>query len=111
MSHLIFATPVRIVESTLIYTGRCFLFSLLLGLDTVNDAVIAVHNDIDGDDATKEVVPSNTYDASAMGINGLVLKFAKDLSTGLYIKVTNIGSGSVVVDYRKAEDLSMHTFR
>lgn len=98
MQH-IYGTPVRVIESTLIYTGKGFLFSLLIGMDTVNDPVIAIHDDTDGDTAANEIVPSNTYDADALGINGLVLKFAKHFETGLYIKIANLGSGSVVLDY------------
>lgn len=109
MAH-IYATPVRITSSTLIYTGEGFLFSILVAPDTVNDPVVAVHDDTDGDTAANEIKPSVTYDASALGDNGVVLKFAKRFTTGLYVKIANIGSGSVVVDYRTQGDLFPHKF-
>lgn len=107
MRH-IYGTPIRITSSTLIYTGKGFLFSLLIGMDTINDPVIAVQDDTDGDTAENEIVPSNTYDADALGINGLILKFAKHFETGLYVKIANLGSGSVIVDYRTKGGLFPH---
>jgi len=99
----IYGIPKRIIESTLIYTGSVFLFSLLIGTDTLNDPVISVHNAVNGDTAANEVVPSSTYDASLLGINGFILHFAKHLDTALYVKIASIGSGSVVADYRPRE--------
>ena len=107
MQH-IYGTPIRVTSSTLVYTGRGFLFSLLIGTDTVNDPVIAIHDDTDGDTAANEIVPSNTYDATALGINGLVLKFAKNFTTGLYVKIANLGSGSIIIDYRTKGGLFPH---
>lgn len=103
---LIYADTERIVESTLIYTGKGFLFSILIGTDTINDPVVAVYDDTDGDTAGNRIIPSNTYDASALGINGVVLKFAKKFSTGLYVSITNIGNGDVIVDYRTLNSMS-----
>lgn len=97
---MIYGIPYRATASALIFTGAGFLFSMLLGSDTINDPVVSVHDALNGDTATNEIIPSNTYDASALGINGLALHFAKHFSTGLYLKIANIGSGSVVVDYR-----------
>ena len=101
----IYAETDRITSSTLIHTGEGFLFSLLIGTDSVNDPVVAVYDDVNADTAGNRIVPSTTYDASALGINGVVMRFAKKFSTGLYIAISNIGSGEVTVDYRKSTDL------
>jgi len=100
---MIYADPVRITASTLIYTGKGYLMTLLIGSDGTNNPVVAVYDDTDGDTAANQIVPSQTYDAISLGLNGIILQFAKKFSTGLYVSISNIGSGSVIVDYRKGE--------
>lgn len=104
MKHL-YGIPYRATASALIYTGPGYFFSLLIGTDGSNDPVIAIHDALNGDTATNEIVPSTTYDASLLGINGLVLHFAKHFKTGLYAKIANIGTGSIVVNYRPQDSL------
>jgi len=104
----IFGKPKRLVESTLVYMGKGFLFSLLIGSDGINDPVIAVHDALNGDTAANEIVPSNAYSAKTLGLNGFVLNFAKGFTTGLYVKIANLGSGSVIVDYRSQGGLFPH---
>lgn len=94
------ATVHRLTASALVYTGRCYLASLIVGVDGVNDPVVGVYNDTDGSTAGNRVIPSVTYDATILGISGVVLQFMKDCTTGLYVSVANIGSGEVIVDYR-----------
>ena len=71
---------------------------------------IAVYNDTSAGTAGNRIVPSVTYDASALGINGFILQFGKKFTTGLYVAISNIGSGEVIVDYRAANDLVPHKF-
>ena len=106
-----YSTPARLEASALIHTGQGVLMSLLIGTDGVNDPVVAIHDDVDGDTAGNEILPSSTYDASALGINGVVLKFAKEFTTGLYVKLANMGSGAVVVDYRTQGTLHPKSFK
>ena len=101
----IYGTPARIIVSTQIHIGKGFLFSLLIGTDITNDPVVAVYDDVGDATAANQIIPSATYDATALGINGVVLQFAKDFNTGLYISIANIGSGSVVADWRSQGDL------
>ena len=105
-----YTTTSRITESSLIYTGTGFLFSILVGADNVNDPVVAVYDDTDGNTAANRIIPSVTYDASVLGLNGVVLEFPKKFTTGLYVVVTNIGSGEVIVDYRQENDLVPYKF-
>ena len=101
----IYGTPTRIVAGAQIHTGEGFLFSLLIGTDSVNDPVIAVFDDVGGATAANQIIPSTEYDASVMGMNGLVLKFSKKFTTGLYVAIANIGTGSVIVDGRSQGNL------
>ena len=105
--RLIRAESSRITASTLIFTGDCVLISLLVGVDGVNDPVVGIFNALDGADPTKRVVPSVTYDASALGLNGYMAAFVKRCRTGLFISIANIGSGEVIVDYRTMASLGI----
>lgn len=100
-----------LTASALIHTGAGFLFTVLIGTDGVNDPVVAAYNDTDGDTAGNRIVPLTTYDASALGINGFVLQFAKKFTTGLYISISNLGAGELVVDYRTVGSLTPYKFR
>ena len=75
---------------------RCRLNGFLIGTDGVNDPTIAFY---DGSDATGiKRVPSNTYDASALGLNGFVslgYKTGIEFDSGMYIDIS--GSNVEVV--------------
>lgn len=106
-----YALPVRVEESTLIHTGKGVLMSVLIAVDGVNDPTVAIHDDTDGDTAANEIVPSTTYDAELLTANGVVFKYPKLFTTGLYVKIANIGSGSVVIDYRTSGSLHPKGFK
>jgi len=101
----IYSTPKRMVANTLVYTGKGFLFSLLIGTDGVNDPIVSIYDYTDATLAATKIIPSNTYDASALGLNGVVLEYAKEFNTGLYVKIENLGNGEVIVDYRAASGM------
>ncbi len=97
----IFGTPLRLTATTQVHDGEGFIFSMLIGSDTVNDPVVAIHDCATGDQAAgNQIVPSATYDASILGINGVVFKISKQFTSGLYVAIANIGTGSVVIDWR-----------
>jgi len=100
----------RITESASICTGSGFLFSILVGTDNTNDPVVAAYDDTDATTAANRIIPSVTYDASVLGLNGVVMQFPKKFTTGLYIAIANIGSGEVVIDYRQENDLFPYKF-
>lgn len=104
----LYSKSTRLIASGQVSDEPYFLMSITIGHDTVNDPVVAVHNDTDGDDATKEVIPSNTYD---YGIAGVVLNYSKWLDTACYVKISSLGSGSVIVDGRKASELGPYDIR
>lgn len=84
----------RLTASGMLYTGESMFLDLLLGLDGTNDPAVSA---FDGLDSTgREVLPTNTYDASQLGLNGVVWQFARKMNTGIYILIS-IGAGDVEV--------------
>lgn len=77
---------------------KVVLTSILIGMDKTNDPLITVYHGVDN--TGQEIVPTNTYDASQLGINGLILYYAKKCPLGIYVEIT-LGAGDVevVVDY------------
>lgn len=112
MSHLIFTKPTRITASGQIHIAPNFLMDMLIGTDGVNNPTVAAYNEADSSKtASARIFPSQTYDAIALGLNGIVLQFARYLDTGLYVEVSNLGSGEIIIGSRLASDVSMVAFR
>ncbi len=65
--------PVKKVktDSGIVHSTWSIVFGFLLGCDGVNDPTVTIYN---GQSvvAGQEIVPTNTYDASALGLNGAV---------------------------------------
>ena len=89
----------RIAASTLIFTGRGFVGSLLIGTDGTTDVIVTVYDALSAVSGT-EVIPTTKYDASALGLNGLETTYLKECVTGCYVEITDIGTGEVVIGYR-----------
>ena len=82
-----------------IFTGKGFLAALLIGMDEANDATVSVH---DGTDNTgPELIPTNKYDASALGLNGVVFHYMIECWDGAYVEITSQGTVEVVGHYTK----------
>lgn len=106
MINMIYTNPTRIAVSTLIHDEPCFLAKIVIGSDGTNNPVVAAYNeDDDSETAAKEILPSQTYDAVSLGLNGIVYQFMEKCDTGLYISISNIGSGSIVVSTRTLSSL------
>lgn len=105
---IIYENSARVVASALIHTGPGILTSLLIGMDDTNDPVVSIHDALDGDTATNEIVPEAKYDASALGMGGVALTFPKKFTTGLYVKIASLGTGRVVVGWRSEGDMFPH---
>ena len=89
--HLDFsATADKVAVNT-----ACHLWGFLVGCDGSNDPTISVY-----DNATtasgNELLPTTTYDASALGLNGVSLPAAVMASNGITVSVT-LGSGTCEV--------------
>ncbi len=77
------------------YVGKCTYHGFRLGMDATNDVTLTIK---DGD---IEIVPTNTYDASALGLNGEVLpdQAAITCETGITVTVTCTGTFEIIVVY------------
>jgi len=88
------------VSTTQIVTDRsCRLMGFLVGTDGTNDPTITMYDGI----ATSgnEVVPTNTYDASFLGLNGFMIgDVGIKCDHGLYCEITCAGAVEVVVYYK-----------
>ena len=62
------ATAVYFNGSAVIYATACTLVGFLLGADGTNDPTITFYNGISAVSGN-EVIPTCTYDASALGLN------------------------------------------
>lgn len=88
-------TPTKITESGIVFTGACVFRGFLLGTDGVNDPVITVYNGTSN--AGAEIIPTCTYDASQLGLNGVTgINPGIYCSTGIYIEITCAGVVEVV---------------
>jgi hypothetical protein len=79
---------------SVISTGPCFFYGFLLGLDGTNDPTITFY-----DNATEasgeEIIPTNTYDASILGLNGAMLPAPKYCQNGIYVGITQAGTTEI----------------
>ena len=91
--------PKKLGASGIIYTGKSFLATLLIGMDEINDPVVTVYDGIDN--TGEELIPTNKYDADAFGINGVVLTYMVECWTGIYVEITCQGTVEVVIHYQE----------
>lgn len=89
-------TPSTKTASGLVCGGPCIFQGFVLGTDGTNDPTITLYNNVAA--SGQEVVPTTTYDASALGLNGAT-GFHQWCDTGLYIAITCAGTVEVSVQY------------
>jgi hypothetical protein len=89
--------PTKITTTGIIHTGPCEFRGFLMGTDGVNDPTITIYNGINN--TGQEVVPTATYDAAIMGLNGVTGK-THYCNTGLYIEITCAGAVEVVPEFK-----------
>ena len=75
--------------------GRTKFCGFMVATDGANDPTVAIYDNTAGSGTI--LVPSTTFDASALGINGAMLFEPIPLSTGLYVDITCAGTVSVTV--------------
>ena len=88
-----------LVASGQVYTGKCLCHGFMLGMDGTNDQAVTLYNGTSTSD--HEIMPTNTYDAAALGLNGVVLpdSAAIECSKGLYAVLSGSGTVEIVVLY------------
>ncbi len=92
------AVKYKIAASALIKTGYSKFVGVLLSTDGTNDPIVTVFDDLSNTAGT-EVLPTNTYDASALGLNGAWFghEGAIECDVGVYVEVSNLGTGYALV--------------
>lgn len=78
---------------SLIHSGPCFFYGFLLGLDGTNDPTITFYDNTSA--SGEEIVPTNTYDASLLGLNGAMFPAPKYCKNGIYVSITQTGTTEV----------------
>ena len=112
MAENIYVQPTRVITSGSVHTAPCFLARVLIGTDNINNPTVVIYNEADNSKTeSKRVLPSVSYDASALGLNGVVFEFMEFLDEGLYVDITCGGTCEVIVSSRLASSVSQYAFR
>ena len=90
-----------LTASGLILAGRCVLGGFLLGMDGTNDQTVTVYDNIA--ELGLKIVPTNTYDASALGLNGYMGPTV-ECKNGVYVAISGAGTVEVVVLYKEYDN-------
>ena len=83
----------KLTASGLIRTGSGLFYGFLVGTDGANDPTISIFDNTTNSGA--EIVPTNTYDASVLGLNGIALP-GIHCTNGIYIEIT-LGGGAMEI--------------
>ena len=76
-----------------VYTGSCWFVNMKIGMDNANDQQITVSDSAGAPSGATEIVPTNPYDASAMGLNG-ISGDATYCRYGVYLTIEDVGGGA-----------------
>lgn len=88
--------PSKKTANALIHTGPCVFHGFLLGTDGVNDPSITFYDNVLA--AGEEIVPTCTYDASALGLNGAT-GMNIYCENGIYLEIACAGTVEVVPQF------------
>ncbi len=86
-----------------VVNSPCWWTGSVLRTDGTNDATITVFDNASAASGA-ELIPSNTYDASALGLNGAMLTKPVIAKNGVYIEITCAGSCEVVPLFKKLSE-------
>jgi hypothetical protein len=89
----------KVTASGIAMAAQGLFLGVLLGTDGVNDPLITIYDNASAASGT-EVMPTTTFDASALGLNGFMPGFAISCINGLYVEITCAGTVEVTVLYR-----------
>jgi hypothetical protein len=90
----------KVTETGQVVSGPVRFHGFVLGTDGANDPTVTLE-DSDGTKNSGEIVPTATYDATALGLNGMTgLPLGGILCNhGVYITITCAGTVEVTVFY------------
>ena len=89
----------KLTSSGIVANRPCVLNGFLIGVDGTNDPTITLYDDNDNADGN-EVVPTNTYDSSLLGLNGAMFIEGVRCNRGLYCEITCSGTVEITVYYQ-----------
>ena len=85
----------KLTASGIAVSNACSFRGMLIGTDSSNDPTITVYDNTAA--SGNEVIPTATYDASFMGLNGVTLPGdGIECWNGIYVTIT-LGAGAVEV--------------
>lgn len=94
-------THKKMTASGVICDKPCVFGGFIIGTDDTNDPEITIYDNASAASGN-EVVPTATYDASVMGLNGYTAPgMGIDLKNGAYIEITCAGTVEVTVFYKE----------
>ena len=91
-----YALPKKITESGIAMAGPGIFCGVLVGTDGTNDPTITIYDHASTTSGT-EVMPTTTFDASALGLNGFMPGFGILCQNGLYVEISCAGTVEVTV--------------
>ena len=80
--------------------GPCDILGIYIGgMDGTNDSTVSFYDNTSG--SGDEVIPTATYDASALGLNGVTCpQDGIPCQNGLYIDITSSGTTEVIIIFK-----------
>ena len=104
MADIIFDT-VKKTATGIVVAEPCVFGGFLLGTEGVNDPTITIYDNASAASG-EELVPTNEYDASLLGLNGAV-GFRVHAKNGIYIEI-DAGGGNCEVTVMYARINRLH---
>lgn len=98
MARKTFVTGTNVsAQSYGVYTGKCTYHGFRLGMDGTNDVTLTIK------DGNIEILPTNTYDASVLGLNGEVLPTQAEITcdSDITVVATCTGTFELIVIYNE----------
>lgn len=92
--------PTTKTASGVVYAYPCIFHGFLIGTDGVNDPTITFYDHASAASG-QEIVPTATYDASALGLNGVTGMY-QYYANGIYLSITCAGTVEVTPQYAPA---------
>lgn len=91
------ARSLEMIDSGQVEAGRANLLGVLLGTDGINNVRFSCHNGVSNTD--QKVVPSASYDATALGLNGVMFTFLVHCPAGIYFNEESGSNYEAIIYY------------
>lgn len=91
--------PKKLTASGVITAKSAWFYGFLLGMDGGNDQAITIFDNA-SEASGIEVAPTNTYDASALGLNGVIIPYRVHCLNGIYVLISGGGAVEITVFHK-----------